>query len=314
MDTIDYQKIAHSPRTILEYEGDWKDFTEFCDANARKSIPAAPETIAAYIASRAPRHRVSTIKRRLCAIKHMLAVNGIECNLRAPVVRNTLLGIQRHHGTSQDQKEAITPKMLRDILTQIKGDYDKVVRDRALLLMAFAGAFRRSEICNLRLSQLKFDERGVTIFLPKSKTDQLGKGRYVGVPYIRDKTVCPVIALQAWIQLAGVCDDGYIFRGFDCRGNLQDKPISTNSFVQIIKTLVRRHFVAEGFSKGDADVLAEKYSGHSFRAGFVTAAAQSGASDWEIATQTGHKSMDILKRYIRGRCVFANNPLSKIDL
>jgi len=314
METADYQKIAHSPRTILEYEGDWKDFTEFCDANARKSIPAAPETIAAYIASRAPRHRVSTIKRRLCAIKHMLAVNGIECDMRAPVVRNTLLGVQRHHGSEQDQKDAITPQMLRNIIAQIEGNYDKVHRDRALILMAFAGAFRRSEICNLKRSQLKFDDRGVTVHLPKSKTDQLGRGRYIGVPYIRDKSVCPVTALEVWLKIGCIDEDDYIFRSFDCRGEMGQKPISTNSFVGIIKTLVRRHYISTGLSKGEADELASKYSGHSFRAGFVTAAAEGGAPDWQIAMQTGHKSMDILKRYIRKRCVFANNPMSKIEL
>lgn len=282
-----YLRASVSENTWRAYRDDLKHFS-----NWGGTLPATPEQIAAYLAHFAPIHAVSTLARRLASLSKAHRVSGYINPISTELVRSTLQGIRNTHGTHQRQ---VAPAIKEDILAMVRGlSGIKGSRDKALLLIGFAGAFRRSELVSLTVEDVEHVKQGIVIHLRRSKTDQAGEGRKIAIPYARG-TVCPVHALQEWLDLSGITN-GLIFRGITRHGKMADEGLSPQSVALIVK----ERATAVGLD-------ATKYAGHSLRAGLVTSAAQAGVSSWKIRQQTGHKSEAMLLRYIRDANIFNDN-------
>jgi integrase len=217
------------------------------------------------------------------------------------MVRNTLKGIKRALGTATVQK---APALTADIRAMVDATDEELIgtRDRALILLGFAGAFRRAEIVSLDASDLDFNRDGLTVTLRRSKTDQEGQGRKIGIPYGSNPDTCPVRTLQAWLEETGITD-GSAFRSLNRHGRVQSDRLSPVDVARIVKKLARR-----------ADLDPSKYAGHSLRAGHATSAAASGASERSIMNQTGHRSVQMVRRYIREGSLFRENSAGKLGL
>lgn len=256
-------------------------------------IPTSDAEIAAYLAGHATTLKVATLTRRLAAIAVAHAALGLESPVRSPLVRVTMRGIRRQHGTSQRQAKPLLREDLFAVLGAM-GDTVRDDRDRALLLIGFAGGFRRSEVCAINCRDVERVRQGLVITLRRSKTDQEGAGRKIGIPFGRTKW-CPVTALERWLERAGV-SEGPIFRPVDRHGAISLRRLSGEA----VCLVVRKHLAAAGYDP-------RPFSGHSLRAGLVTSAAQAGAPTWKIRQQTGHASEAMLARYIRDGELFVDN-------
>lgn len=267
-----------------------------CDLNQFLSwggtIPASAELVATYLAAHAEQHAIATLARRLVSIGKAHTAQGLPSPTDSELVRATLRGIRHTHGSAQRQ---VAPAVKEDILHMVAGLVGmKGIRDRALLLIGFAGAFRRSELVSLTVADIEHAKQGLIVTLPRSKTDQEGRGRKVAIPYARG-AVCPVLALQQWLEVAQITE-GPIFRGVNRHGVIAVSAISP----QAVALVVKERAQAVGLDPA-------KYAGHSLRAGLVTSAAQLGVSSWKIRQQTGHKSDAMLARYIRDANIFIDN-------
>jgi integrase len=216
-------------------------------------------------------------------------------------VRNTLKGIRRTLGTAPAQK---SPALTADIRAMLDATDSELIgaRDRALVLLGFAGAFRRSELVGLDVADCAFGKDGLTITLRRSKTDQQGAGRKIGIPYGSNPETCPVRTVQAWIELAAI-EDGPVFRSISRHGRVQPGRLSGIDVARVVKKLAER-----------AGLDAVKYAGHSLRAGHATSAAIAGASERSIMNQTGHRSVQMVRRYIRDGSLFRENSAGKLGL
>jgi integrase len=217
------------------------------------------------------------------------------------MVRNTLKGIKRTLGTATVQK---APALTADIRAMVDVTDAGLIglRDRALILLGFAGAFRRSELVALDVSDLTFNRDGLTVTLRRSKTDQEGQGRKIGIPYGSNPDTCPVRTLRAWLEETAVTG-GPVFVSLNRHGQVQPDRLSPVDIARVVKKLARR-----------AGLDPAKYAGHSLRAGHATSAAASGASERSIMNQTGHKSVQMLRRYIREGSLFRENSAGKLGL
>ncbi|WP_238877026.1 site-specific integrase [Achromobacter xylosoxidans] len=277
-----YIDAARSAATKKAYAADLAHFL----ANGGK-LPATPQQLCAYLANLAATLAVATIERRLIGI-HRAHQNQ---NLTSPAlhmsVRQTMQGIRRTLGTAQRRARAITKDNLLELLTLIAQQRPlKAARDRALLLTGFAGAFRRSELVSLKCEDISLHDSGMEILLRRSKTDQEGAGRTVFIPFARG-SLCPVRALAEWQEVSGI-NSGYIFRAVSRHDTLGVSPLSGQSVSLILKAALL---------KAGKDHLG--MSGHSLRAGFVTAAVLAGLQPYQIRAQTGHRSDVTLAKYIR---------------
>lgn len=248
-------------------------------------IPASPETVARYVAEHASSLAVSTLKRRLSSISQTHLDHGIPSPTANQTVRRTMQGISRVHGTARRQAAPLSVNDVASVVSDIE-DQPTGHRDRALILLGFAGAFRREELCGLERSCLEFTQSGVLVTISKSKTDQYAEGQTIQIPR-SGKATCPVSALERWLDVSGITT-GPVFRGIDRHGNLSIKPLSGNSVATIIK------------KRADSVGLdAIHISGHSLRAGYATSAARAGQSRWAIQQQTRHKSTQTVDNYVR---------------
>lgn len=282
--------IEHSvsDSTRVAYVSDLKHFAEWGGV-----LPAAPEIVAAYVAAYAGTLSVATITRRVATLSkaHQAMAGSNPC--QSALVKATLQGLRRKHGTAQKQAKALTREDLFAILDPM-GDSMKDVRDRALLLVGFAGGFRRSEVVGLDVADIEQVRQGIIIMLRHSKTDQDGAGRKIGIPHGRTRH-CPVSAVTDWLTRSGITE-GAIFRPITRHGQLRPQRLSGDAVSEVI----RERLAAAGIDpKG--------YSGHSLRAGLATSAAQAGASTIKIRQQTGHSSDTMLARYIRDGELFVGN-------
>lgn len=256
------------------------------------TIPATAEMIAVYLATHAELHAPATLARRLVSIGKAHTAQALPSPTTTELVRATLRGIRHIHGSAQRQ---VTPAVKEDVLAMVAGlSGIKGVRDKALLLVGFAGAFRRSELVSVTVADIETARQGMVITLRFSKTDQEGRGRKVAIPYARG-AVCPVQALQQWLEVANITE-GPIFRGVNRHGLISDAALTPQAVANVVKERAK----AVGLDPA-------KYAGHSLRAGLVTSAAQLGVSSWKIRQQTGHKSDAMLARYIRDANVFVDN-------
>jgi len=257
------------------------------------SIPASAETVAAYLASRADTLAVATLVRHVAAISKAHEARSLRNPTRSELVRATMRGIKRTRGCAQREAKPLLRDDLLMVLDKM-GDGVKDIRDRALLLIGFAGALRRSELVGLNAEDVEHVRQGIVLHLRRSKTDQDGKGRKIGIPFGRTRW-CPVASLDAWLAASGLAE-GAIFRPVDRHGRIHDARLSGEA----IALVVRERVAAAGLDPA-------RYSGHSLRAGLATSAAQAGVPTWRIRTQTGHASDAMLARYIRDGELFTQN-------
>ena len=297
----EFARHSKADSTLRGYRTDWRDFCGWCERTAQRPLPASPETVAAYIAECAGRLKVGSIQRRLNAIAEAHKAVGLDSPTAAGIVRNTLKGIKRTLGTAAVQK---APALTADIRAMVEAtDVGPIgARDRAIVLLGFAGAFRRAEIVGLDVSDLAFSRDGLTVTLRRSKTDQEGQGRNVGIPYGSNPETCPVRVLQAWLE-QGDATSGPVFRSFNRHGHTQQGRLSGIDVARVVKKLALR-----------AGLDPAKYAGHSLRAGHATSAAASGASERSIMNQTGHRSVQMVRRYIREGNLFRENSAGKLGL
>jgi integrase len=296
-----YANATRAASTERAYTSDWEDFAEFTQFFQRTPLPADPETVVFYVTHLADTMRPSTIDRRLAAISVWHRRNGYQTPTANPAVREVMKGIRRKLKVAQKEVAPATIGDIRRMVAHLPIDR-LAIRDKALLLVGFAGALRRSELVAITVDDLLHRPEGVLIALQVSKTDQEGEGRRVAIPLGRDSTTCPVSALKAWLTEAGI-REGPVFRAVDRHGNVSAKALSDRAVALMIK---RR---AE-----EAGLDPNLYSGHSLRAGFATTAAANGATERAIANQTGHRSMEVLRRYIRMGTVWSDNAATTLGL
>ncbi|MFT4095754.1 MAG: site-specific integrase [Rhodoblastus sp.] len=277
-----------SPATRRAHASDLRHFAEWGG-----SIPAAPETIAEYLADHAGELTVSTLTRRAGTLSKAHAALGLPSPCQAQIVRSTLQGLRRRYGVAGKQARALVLEDLFPVLDGI-GDDAKGVRDRALLLLGFAGGFRRSELVGLDAADIEHVRQGVVVHLRRSKTDQHGAGRKIGIPHGRSRH-CPVSAIDRWIEVA-TASNGPIFRPVDRHGHIAAGRLSGDAVSDIVKERV----AAVGLDP-------DQYSGHSLRSGFATSAARVGVSTLKIRAQTGHTTDAMLARYVRDGELFVGN-------
>lgn len=287
-----YLEASLSENTRRAYSNDLAHFL-----NWGGRIPTTPECVASYLAVHAEQLSFATLSRRAVAIGRAHTLKRLPSPVHSAVVKATLQGIRRTYGSAQRR---VTPTLLHDVQAMVKGLHGmKGIRDQALLLVGFAGAFRRSELVSIQVKDIHFVEEGIVIRLRRGKTDQMGKGRDIAIPFVRGK-YCPVKAIINWLSYSDI-RNGALFRQVNRYGNV----IGLELTPQSVSLIVKQRAEAIGLNK-------QNYAGHSLRAGLVTSAAKSGVSSWKICQQTGHKSEAVMQRYIRDSNLFIDNPLGKI--
>jgi integrase len=297
----EFARQSKAENTLRGYRADWREFCAWCEGHGVRALPAAPESVASYIAECAGRLKVGSIQRRLNAIAEAHKAMGAESPTGAGIVRATLKGIRRTLGTAAVQK---APTLTDDIRAMVDATDAGLIgeRDRALILLGFAGAFRRSELVGLDIEDCAFGKDGLTVTLQRSKTDQEGTGRKIGIPYGSNPETCPVRTLQAWIEQAGFAS-GPLFRSINRHRRVQPGRLSGIDVARVVKKLATR-----------AGLDPANYAGHSLRAGHATSAAIAGASERSIMNQTGHRSVQMVRRYIRDGSLFRENSAGKLGL
>lgn len=297
-----YVRRAKAPNTVKAYRSDWARFESFCRGRGVAALPALPATVAAYAAEAARRLKANTIERHLTAISQAHQLAGHANPAAEKLVRTVMAGIRRVKGTAQKGKEPLSPELLRKMFEGAPDDL-RALRDRALLLVGFAGALRRSELVHLRYEDVRFTDEGLVVTIPQSKTDPEGAGQTVGLPYGSQPESCPVRALALWLECSGLTG-GYLFPALGrWGGEPTGKPICDHQLAKIIKHLAAR-----------AGLAAETFSGHSLRSGLATSAAEGGASERAIMEQTRHRSLKQVRKYIRRGSLFRDNAAARSGL
>ncbi len=299
----DYAQKSKTVNTRRAYRADWADFTAWCIAHALAALPAEPETIALYLAAHAADRKPSTLARRLTAIAQAHKTAGHESPTAHPSVRQVVAGIRRVKGTTQEGKAAAVTREVRAMCEALPlTPALRRRRDAALLLVGFAGAFRRSELVALDIADVTWKMEGLEVTIRRGKTDQEGQGRKIGIPYGSTPTSCPVRALRGWLDATGIID-GALFHGITRHDQLLPGRLSDKGVARVVK----RAAAAAGFDPAI-------YSGHSLRAGLATAAAQAGISERSIMAQTGHKSIPMVRKYIRDGSLWRENAAAGVGL
>jgi integrase len=296
-----YAAANRADRTKRAYTSDWAHFTNWADSHGVTALPADPRTVALYVTDMARTFKAATINRRLAAI----SVRHKQASLPSPAsnagVLEVMKGIRRTIKTAQTEAAPAVIGEIRRMIAHLPGD-TAGTRDRAVLLVGFAGALRRSELVAIDFEDLKDRDEGIVITLNSSKTDQEGQGRRVALPFGRDPETCPVTALRSWMAMANI-DHGALFRPVDRHGNIGPDRLGAKAVTAIVKRTADR-----------AGLDPTPYSGHSLRAGFITTAAANGAPERAIAAQSGHRSMEVLRRYVRHATVFSDNAATTLGL
>ena len=286
-------KAEKSVATRRAYATDYRLFCQWCEARALTPLPASVETVAAYLAHEAENGcRPSTIARRCAAIRYAHKLAGNESPTAAESVRATIRGIRRTLGTAPARKAPATADLILAMVSRA-GTGPKGLRDRALALLGFAGAFRRSELVALDVSDLQETEAGLVVTIRRSKTDQEGQGRMVAI--VRGSIACPVQAVRNWLDAAQI-DSGPVFRPVAEGGKIMHGRLSDKQVARTIKAFAARLGLDHA-----------AFGGHSLRSGFLTSAAARGASIFKMADQSGHKSMDTLRGYVRNAEIFQDH-------
>ena len=297
---------SKAKNTVRAYKSDFKDFSLFCVQNDFKNLPSDPKIVSLYLTHLSTKDiKISTIKRRLVSIGVIHKMKGHYLDIKHPLIIENLMGIKRRKGTVQKGKKPLLIRDLKtiiDIINQQKIEDIKKLRDKTIILIGFSGGFRRNEIVSLDVDDLEFVYEGVKITVKKSKTDQFGEGFIKALPYFENELYCPVISLKRWLNISKITK-GSIFRRFTKGSNLSNNRLTD----QTVALLIKEYLKLTGMDSSN-------YSGHSLRSGFATSAAESGVEERSIMAMTGHKSTEMVRRYIKETNLFKNNPLSKMKI
>jgi len=297
---------SKASNTVRAYKSDFKDFGLFCAQNGFKSLPSEPKIISLYLTYLSTKNaKMSTLKRRLVSIGVIHRLKGHYLDTKHPSIIENIMGIKRRKGSVQKAKKPILINDLKKIINVIdeqKKEYIKKLRDRSIILIGFSGGFRRNEIVSLDYDDLDFVEEGLKIQIKKSKTDQFGEGSIKALPYFDSSKYCPVISLKNWIEISKI-ESGPLFRRFVKGSKLSENRLTD----QTVALLIKEYLKIAGIDN-------KNYSGHSLRSGFATSAAESGAEERSIMAMTGHKSTEMVRRYIKEANLFKNNALNKIKI
>ena len=292
--------------TVRAYKSDFKDFELFCLQNGFKSLPSEPKIVSLYLTSLSTKNaKMTTLKRRIVSIGVIHKLKGHYLDTKHPSIIENIMGIKRRKGSIQNRKKPILISSLKTIINVIddqKKEEIKKLRDRSIILIGFSGGFRRNEIVSLDYDDLDFVPEGVKINLKKSKTDQFGEGFTKALPYFNNSQYCPVVTLKKWIEISRIIS-GPLFRRFIKGSKLSDNRLTDQTVALLIKEYLNL-----------AGIDSKNYSGHSLRSGFATSAAESGAEERNIMAMTGHKSTEMVRRYIKEANLFKNNALNKIKI
>lgn len=307
-----YARAARSAATLKAYEDDWRDFTAWCAVVGEAALPAEPETIGRFLADRAGTLKPSTLEGRLSAIfvRHRQA--GFYLDRRHSAIADVLAGIRRTLGTAPAQKAALSVADLQAMVV-VQPATLLGMRDRALLTLGFAGAFRRSELAALTIADLVFTSEGVAVVVRRGKEDQEARSSLRGLPFGQDATTCPVRTVRTWMMAAGLAE-GPLFRRIDRHGNLRADGISGAAVALVVKRAVRLAGEQLGWSRTEIARQVAAVAGHSLRAGLITAAAQAGATELQIMQHPGHKSGRALRGYVRQGELFQANVVTRLGL
>ena len=292
--------------TIRAYKSDFNDFELFCIQNGFKSLPSEPKIISLYLTSLSSKNiKMSTLKRRLVSIGVIHKLKGHYLDTKHPLIIENIMGIKRRKGSAQNGKKPLLINNLKVLIKAINRSNSNPIikfRDRTIVLIGFSGGFRRNEIVSLNYDDIEFVNEGMKINLRRSKTDQYGEGFLKGIPYFDNPVYCPVISMQNWLKISKI-DSGSLFRRFSKGAKLTEIRLTDQTVALIIKKYLQL-----------AGIDSKNYSGHSLRSGFATSAADAGAEERSIMAMTGHKSTEMVRRYIKEANVFKNNALNNIKI
>jgi integrase len=282
-----YVSAARADNTRRAYQSAWSEFQQWCAARKLSALPATPEALADYLTCLADGgRRVSTIQQKFSAISLAHETADVPNPTKAESVKLTMQGIRRKLGCASQQKAPVTRGELSRMISTLSDDLAGK-RDKAILLVGFAGAFRRGELVGLNVEDVRFGAADLTINLRRSKTDQEGHGAVKRIPMLDNPTLCPVRALKDWLDAAQI-KSGALFRAIDRWGHARRDRLNDRAIALIVKRAAKA-----------AGLDTRQFAGHSLRAGFVTQAANDQTPEWAIAEVTGHKSRAVLQRYIR---------------
>ena len=292
LETLKNLRSSKAQNTLRAYKADYRDFTNFCIKHGFKSMPSEPKILSLYLTHLSQTSKFSTLKRRLASISVIHKLSGHYIDTKHPMITENLMGIKRVKGTHQKAKKPILINELKSIINVIDKDKNekKRLKNRALILIGFAGGFRRSELVEILYEDIDFVDEGVKIFVRRSKTDQSGEGMTKGIPYFSNSEYCPVISLKNWIEKLQL-KYGKIF-------DMSDKNVALT---------IKKYTAIVGLDSN-------KYSGHSLRSGFATSTAELGAEERSIMAMTGHKTTQMVRRYIQEANLFKNNALNKVKI
>ena len=297
---------SKAKNTIRAYKSDFSDFDLFCARNGFNSLPSDPKIVSLYLTHLSTKDvKMSTLKRRLVSIGVIHKIKGQYLDTKHPSIIENIMGIKRRKGSIQKGKKPILINDLKKIINvidEVNNEEIKKYRDRSILLIGFAGAFRRNEIVSLNYEDLDFVDEGLKINLKKSKTDQFGEGSVKGLPYFKNFKYCPVKSVKKWIDISKI-NSGPLFRRFTKGSMLLEKRLTN----QTVALIIKKYLKLIGIDN-------KNYSGHSLRSGFATSAAESGVEERNIMAMTGHKSTEMVRRYIKEGNIFKNNALNKIKI
>jgi site-specific recombinase XerD len=292
--------------TVRAYKSDFNDFGIFCAQNGFNSLPSEPKIVSLYLTHLSTKDcKMSTLKRRLVSIGVVHKLKGHYLDTKHPSIIENIMGIKRRKGSIQKAKKPILISNLKDLINVIdKQDKEEIKksRDRSIILIGFSGGFRRNEIVSLDFDDLDFVPEGLKVNIKRSKTDQFGEGFTKALPYFDSSQYCPVVSLKKWIEISKI-NSGPVFRRFVKGSKLSENRLTDQTVALLIKEYVNL-----------TGIDSKNYSGHSLRSGFATSAAESGAEERSIMAMTGHKSTEMVRRYIKEANLFKNNALNKIKL
>jgi integrase len=301
---MDFAAAALAPATLRAYRADWSHFLAWCRDAGWAALPAAPETVAAYLASLAATHTNSVLERRLAALSRAHRLAGLDWPRAHPAIRNTLRGIQREHGRPKKQAAAlVTEELIRLVETCETSPAGR--RDRALLLIGYAGALRRSELVAITREDVVFTSEGLRLTIPRAKGDQTGKGASLGIPRGNRADTCPVRALELWLEVSD-CRFGPVFRAIDPRGVIARHALHPDS----VRLILSRRAALAGLTVPSG----ERLSPHGLRAGFITQAYIAGARDEEIMDHTRQKDLRTMRGYVRRAKLVSGSPAGLLGL
>ena len=292
-ETIQNLKNSKAQNTLRAYQADFRDFTNFCSRNGFNEMPTNPKILSLYLTYLSSSSKYSTLKRRLASIGVLHKMKGHYIDTKHPIIVENLMGIKRKKGINQKGKKPILIndlKLIINVLDESTEKEKKKLRDKTLILVGFSGGFRRSELVQIEYEDLDFVSEGVKIFIKRSKTDQSGEGSIKGIPYFDNDKYCPVRSLKKWIEFNNI-KSGKVF-------SVSDKTVAL---------VIKKYSYLAGLDSS-------KYAGHSLRSGFATSAAEAGAEERSIMAMTGHKSTEMVRRYIKEANLFKNNALNKIKI